>query len=101
MHFEAAMSCLRPMGRVAVCGVISTYNAARPEPNQIHITNMIYNKQRIEGFECSPWLSGRKGNFLTDMASYVTDGKVKVEETFFDGIESFGTAFQSLFVGGN
>lgn len=101
MHFEAAMSCLRKDGRIAVCGVISTLSAKRPEPNKIHISNMIYSRQRVQGFECSPWLLGQQGNFLPDMARYVKEGKVTIEETFFDGLESFGEAFQSLFVGGN
>lgn len=101
MHFEAAMSCLRPNGRVAVCGAIAGYNDAKPTPEKIHITNLIYNLQRVEGFTCEPWLVGGRDDFLGDMAKWIKEGKVKVEETFFDGIESFGTAFQSLFVGGN
>lgn len=28
IHFEAAMACLRPQGRVAICGTISSYNEA-------------------------------------------------------------------------
>mmetsp|Transcript_74301 Transcript_74301/g.119912 ORF Transcript_74301/g.119912 Transcript_74301/m.119912 type:complete len:362 (-) Transcript_74301:335-1420(-) len=101
MHFEAAMSCLRPRGRVAVCGVISGYNEAKLPPNKLNLGNMIYTGQRIEGFECMPWLLGKRGNFLTDMSGWVRDGKVRAEETFFDGMESFGSAFQALFVGGN
>ena len=101
IHFEAAMSCLRRNGRVAVCGAISVYNDGVPTPNQIHITNMIYSRQRIEGFECSPWLSGQRGAFLTDMAQWQAEGKVKIEETRFAGIESFGKAFQGLFTGAN
>mmetsp|Transcript_57878 Transcript_57878/g.134843 ORF Transcript_57878/g.134843 Transcript_57878/m.134843 type:complete len:348 (-) Transcript_57878:346-1389(-) len=101
IHFEAAMTCLRARGRVAVCGAISGYNDAVPTPNKIHITNMIYSFQRIEGFTCGPWLSGKEGNFLSDMAGWVREGKVKVEETMFEGLESFGQAFQSLFVGAN
>ena len=48
MHFEAAMSCLKIGGRVAVCGTISNYNDGKPEPAAIHISNMIYQNQRIE-----------------------------------------------------
>jgi len=101
MHFEAAMKCLRPNGRVAVCGVISDYNKPKMTPNKIYISNMIYTSQRIEGFQCFPWLSGERGNFLQDMAKWVDEGKVKVEETVFDGLESFGSAFRALFEGGN
>ena len=80
MHFEAAMKCLRPNGRVAVCGVISDYNKPKMTPNKIYISNMIYTSQRVEGFQCFPWLSGERGNFLQDMAKWVDEGKVKVEE---------------------
>ena len=80
MHFEAAMKCLRPNGRVAVCGVISDYNNPKMSPNKIYISNMIYTAQRIEGFHCFPWLFGQRGNFLQDMAKWVDEGKVKVEE---------------------
>jgi NADPH-dependent curcumin reductase CurA len=39
-----------------VCGTISNYNEAtgKAEPNKIHVSNMIYNAQRIEGFVCTP-----------------------------------------------
>ena len=69
MHFEAAMSCLKIGGRVAVCGTISNYNDGKPEPAAIHISNMIYQNQRIEGFVCSPWLNGTQGNFLVSAQS--------------------------------
>ena len=48
---------------------------------------------------CMPWLSGKKGNFLKDMAGWVKEGKVSVEETFFDGVEAWPMAFQALFTG--
>ena len=45
-------------GWLQVCGTISNYNDGRPAPASIHISNMIYAGQRIEGFVCTPWLSG-------------------------------------------
>ena len=101
MHFEAAMSCLKIGGRVAVCGTISNYNDARPPPTSIHISNMIYSGQRIEGFVCTPWLSGARGNFLQDMSKWIKEGKVQVEETLFEGSDAYGEGFRSLFTGGN
>ena len=74
MHFEAAMQCLRPRGRVAICGVISDYNKPRMSPNKIYISNMIYSEQTIQGFHCLPWLLGQKGRFLEDMASWLREG---------------------------
>jgi NADPH-dependent curcumin reductase CurA len=101
MHFEAAMQCLRPEGRVAICGVISDYNKAKMSPNKIYISNMIYTEQTIQGFHCLPWLLGEKGLFLDDMAGWVREGKVQVRETVFNGLDSFGSAFRALFEGTN
>jgi NADPH-dependent curcumin reductase CurA len=101
MHFEAAMEVLRPRGRVAVCGMISDYNAKGVATQIFYPMKMIYTQQRIEGFLCQDWLTGRKGNFLPDMRRWLDEGKVKVQETFFDGMESWPMAFQSLFTGKN
>lgn len=101
MHFEAAFESLRARGRIAVCGGISTYNDATAVPVQINPLQMIYSHQRIEGFVCMEWLSGRRGNFLADMHRYLREGKVVPQETVFEGIDKFGEAFQSLFTGKN
>ena len=50
---------------------------------------------------CMPWLSGAEGNFLADMSKWLQEGKIVVEETKFEGIDSWPIAFQSLFTGGN
>ena len=78
------MALLRPKGRIALCGAISRYNEnveyeAGTGPNTIMTTQMLYTHQRIEGFVCSPWLSGQKGNFLKDMHRWMRDGKLVVE----------------------
>jgi NADPH-dependent curcumin reductase CurA len=53
------------------------------------------------GFLCSPWLSGAKGNFHKDMPQWVAEGKLHIEETTFDGLESWPAAFAALFTGSN
>lgn len=68
---------------------------------RINPLQMIYTSQRIEGFLCGPWLSGQKGKFLLDMAQWLKEGKIQAEETFFQGIDSWPAAFQSLFSGAN
>ena len=101
IHLEAALDLLRTNGRIAVCGQISDYNRNPNDPHKypISVANMIYKCQRIEGFVCTPWLDGKKGRFLSDMSKWLQEGKVKPKETFFDGIEQWPLAFQSLFTG--
>lgn len=103
IHFEVAFEALRTGGRIAVCGQIASYNTAAADyvPLSINPMQMIYTAQRIEGFVCFPWLSGAKGTFLKSMSEWLKQDKLVVQETFFDGIESWPTAFQSLFTGKN
>ena len=61
IHFNAAFNNLAPGGVIAVCGQISEYNDSIPVGNNINLMKMIYSAQRIEGFMCYPWLSGKKG----------------------------------------
>ncbi len=99
VHFEAAMTALRPHGRIAVCGKISNYNDAEKAYNKIDIGQMIYSYQRIEGFVAARYM--RRGDFLPAMARWVDEGKIIPDETFFDGIEQWPRAFQSLFLRGD
>lgn len=101
MHFEAALANLRPRGRIAVCGTISVYNESKPVQEKISVSSLIYNTTRIEGFVCHPWLTGARGNFLSDMAKWLKEGKLRVEETTFDGIDKWPEAFQALFLSKN
>jgi hypothetical protein len=101
IHFEAAYNSLKPYGRIAVCGGISEYNNAEFNKVSINPMQMVYTFQRIEGFVCHPYLTGKKLNFLKDMSKYLRDGTLVIEETVFNGIESWPDAFQSLFTGKN
>lgn len=76
MHFEAAFSLLRPRGRIAVRGGISTYNDKAPAKEQFQPTRMVYSFQRIEGFVCFLWLVGQRGNFRHGMAGWLHEGTV-------------------------
>ena len=84
-----------------MCGGISQYNAEEVENHSFNPMNMVYTCQRIEGFLCSPWLTGQKGHFLKDMAAFYREGKIIPQETFFDGVEKWADGFQALFTGEN
>jgi NADPH-dependent curcumin reductase CurA len=99
--FEAAFDCLGKGGRIAVCGGISLYGGAAAEPTPVKVDplKMIYAAQRVEGFVCTPWLVGARGEFLKDMHAWLQEGWLKADETVFDGVEAYGEAFASLFNG--
>ena len=97
--FEAAFRCLGSGGRIAVCGGIAAYSDATEPLCAISPLQMIYTAQRIEGFVCTPWLTGAKGEFLKDMHAWLEEGWLKADETTFDGVEAYGEAFATLFSG--
>ncbi len=100
MHFEAALNSLRSHGRIVICGLISEYNK-KDSSDEAHFrpAKLALSQQRIEGFVCSDWLVGNKGSFLPDMSTWLKEGIVKAQETFFDGIEQWPAAFESIFTG--
>ena len=87
-------------GRISVCGAISSYNektqpqVAVPEP-------IIVGKQlKIEGFIVRRWWD-RKGEAITQMAAWVAQGKIKVQETVTEGFNKMPHAFIGMLKGDN
>lgn len=101
MGFSAAMEVLRPQGHCVISGLISHYSDANCENVDINPMKMVFGQQKVEGFLCFDYLGGAKGNFLLDMSRWLAEGKIKQEETVWEGMENWGEAFQSLFIGGN
>eukprot|EP01038_Epipyxis_sp_PR26KG_P005200 gene5200-7238_t len=103
IHNEVAMNLLNKYGRVAICGAISQYLEKERAKLSIDVMKLIYLEQKVEGFLASSWLNGTKNNFkwLEEMHAWIGEGKIAIQETYFDGIEQWPVAFQSLFIGKN
>jgi len=99
-HLEAALSSARLFARFAICGMISIYNATRPEPGPPNLAQLIGRNIRMEGFIVSHH-SDLMPKFLDDLSAWVKEGKVTWKETVFEGIEKAPDAFVGLFRGEN
>jgi len=99
-HLEAALSIMRPNGRIALCGMIEQYNDTAPRPGPNNLMAAIAKSLKIEGFIVSNH-SDLSEKFLTDMKSWIDSGKMKWKETIDEGIESAPGAFLKLFKGQN
>ena len=98
-HLDAAIAHAKPKGRLAICGMIEMYNTGAPTTLR-YLPRVIGARLRIEGFIVSDHMT-RAGEFHRDMAAMLADGKLRREETVFDGLEQAPAAFRGLFSGEN
>lgn len=98
-HLDAALAHARPRARFAICGMIDVYNDAKPTQLK-YLARLIGNRVRMQGFIVSDYMD-RAGEFYADMGALVADGKLRGEETVFDGLDGMPDAFLGLFTGGN
>ncbi len=97
---EAALSQLNEGARIAVCGMIDSYNAETPTPGPSNLSQLVVRKAKMQGFIVADhWSSYRY--FLNEVAPQVADGKLDYKETIKEGLESTPDAFLALFEGGN
>ncbi len=99
-HLEAAISALRPHGRVAVSGMISTYNATEP-PRAPHNLRMIIGKRlTIRGLLATDHFDLRDA-FLHEVGGWIRTGDLHHDETILDGIANAPKAFLDMLRGHN
>lgn len=99
-HLQAAIMCMRPNGRIPLCGAIATYNdtEARPGPNNLSMA--IGLGLTLRGFIVSNF-AHMAPQFRADMEKWVASGDVTTKETVYEGIERAPDAFIGLFTGAN
>ncbi|PSU34770.1 NADP-dependent oxidoreductase [Photobacterium lutimaris] len=99
-HLEAALNNMNDYGRIAVCGLISQYNATEPQPGPTNMSMLIIKKLTMQGFIVfDHW--AHYGEFAKQMTQWITEGKIKWDETVFEGIAQAPNAFIGLFEGKN
>jgi hypothetical protein len=100
VHLEAALHHMNDFGRIPVCGMISQYNATKPQPGPYNLANVITKRLLLKGFLVSDHYD-RLPQFYADMSKWIADGRIKWKETIIDGIENTTRAFIGLFKGEN
>lgn len=99
-HLEAALQNMNNFGRIALCGMISVYNATSAQPGPGNLAVMIGKRIKMQGFIVSDH-SDRRQDFLQDVSGWMQEGKLQWEETIRQGIEQMPDAFIGLFHGEN
>ncbi len=100
MHLEAALNCIALGGRMAWCGMIASYNNKEAEPGPPNLINVVGRGVMIRGFIVSEYMD-KAMQFAMEVAPLLAQGKVKFQESVYDGLEKAPDAFIGLFKGDN
>ncbi len=99
-HLEAAIDVINLHGRIAVCGMISQYNATEATPAPRNLVQIIAKRVTIRGLLVLDHF-GKQQQFISEVAPLVASGELKYSETFVDGIRQAPDAFLGLLSGAN
>ncbi|MGW5033179.1 NADP-dependent oxidoreductase [Streptomyces nigra] len=99
-HLEAAIGRLNRGGRIAVCGMISVYNATEPAPGPRNLARLIQTRGRIEGFLVGDHYD-LQPQFVQEVGPWVASGELKYRETVVEGVENNLEAFFGVLRGDN
>lgn len=98
--FEAVLWNMREFGRVALCGMISSYNDEELQPGPRGMTVIIGRRLTIQGFIVTDHLETGK-EYVSKAIQWLAEGKLKYHETVAEGIENAPSAFIDLLQGKN
>ncbi|WP_369200633.1 NADP-dependent oxidoreductase [Streptomyces sp. PU-14G] len=99
-HLEAAIGALNLHGRIAVCGMISQYNATEPTPAPRNLAQIIAKRFRMEGLLVMDH-QDLQPQFVQEVSAWVRSGELKYRETVVEGVENTLDAFLGLLRGEN
>jgi hypothetical protein len=96
---DAVLQRTNAFSRIAVCGLISQYNATEPYGVRT-FQAILVNRIKVQGFIVSDRLQ-LWPQAMTDLAGWVASGKLKYRETVAQGLENAPKAFIGLLQGQN
>jgi NADPH-dependent curcumin reductase CurA len=98
---DAILPRMNTFGRVAICGLISGYNAASSQDGPKNFRAILTQRLKVQGLIVSDW-AGRIPEAITALSGWHKEGKLKIREDVRDGgIEAFVDTLNLLYTGGN
>ncbi|MGY4689029.1 NADP-dependent oxidoreductase [Salibacterium sp. K-3] len=97
---DAVMTQLNDFARIPVCGAISSYNKTEEDTGPRVQPVLVKSRALIQGFIVGDYAS-RFQEGSEKLAAWLSEGKLKYEETIVEGFENVPDAFLGLFTGEN
>ncbi len=83
-QLEAAIREMNVHGRVALCGMTSTYDLISPQAGPSNLLRLVWNRVRMEGFLLRDHTEARS-EFLAEMSELIARGAVRSFDTVLPG----------------
>jgi NADPH-dependent curcumin reductase CurA len=97
-HLRAALATLRRWGRVAICGAVSQYERAEPQPGPDNLFQAVANDLTLRGFRGSSHV-GRMADMQREVGGWLRAGRLHYCETVVDGLERAPEALVRMLAG--
>ncbi len=95
---DAVIARMNNFGRVALCGMISTYNNTGPVPGPADFARVLMRRLDIRGFIIIDFLP-RAAEAFGALVPLVVSGQIKWKVDVVDGLENAADAVKRLFTG--
>jgi NADPH-dependent curcumin reductase CurA len=100
-HLQAALAAFNDYGRAALCGAVSGYNDATPQPGPNNLFLAVGKRLTLRGFIVTDH-GARMKDFISEIAPAVREGRVTFRETVVEGgLDAAPQAFIDLLRGAN
>jgi NADPH-dependent curcumin reductase CurA len=97
---DACLARINLHARIALCGIISQYNATKPPPGPYHFPNILVRRARIEGFIILDY-APRFPEAFAALGTWMREGKLKYRLDAIHGLENAVVGLRRLFTGEN
>ena len=98
---DAVLGRMNYFGRVAVCGMISYYNATTPVHGLQNVRSILVNRLKVQGFIVFDF-KDRAREAIEALAGWHKEGKLHLRQDVRDGgLDSFPDVMNLLYTGGN
>jgi NADPH-dependent curcumin reductase CurA len=97
---DASLMNLALRARIILCGLISEYNCAEGKLGARNLWQVIVKRATIHGFLIMDYVS-RFPEGGAQIARWIGEGRMRIDEDIVEGIENAYPAFMKLFSGGN
>jgi NADPH-dependent curcumin reductase CurA len=97
-HLQAALTVLRPWGRVAMCGALSEYESPEPQPGPTNLFQIVANNLTVRGFRASAYLH-RQPEATQQLGAWLKEGRLVYKETIVDGLDRAPEALMRMLSG--